>query len=242
MRHAEGLESDAGTPAPEYRMRPQVDGSAILVFGAGGHGKVVADLARSAGFRFLGFVDRNPEKVGIAIPGGGGSVLYCDANLDPAFAATGALSGDRVAVALGIGDNSARLAYADRYRQCEMPALVHPRATFSTESTIGAGSVVFANAVVNPGTTIGRACVINSGAIVEHDNLIGDGAHVSPGAVLNGGVHIGALSWIGAQAVVLPGVRIGARVIVGAGAVVLRDVPDDVTVVGNPARPIRRRS
>jgi len=219
-----------------------MDGSAILVFGAGGHGKVVADLARSAGFRFLGFVDRNAEKVGQTIVGGGGAVLYSDATLDPSFAETGVLQGQRVAIALGIGDNVARLAYADRFLRCDMPPLVHPRATFSTESSIESGSVVFANAVINPGTSIGRACVINSGAVVEHDNVIGDSAHVSPGAVLNGGVRVGALSWIGAQAVVLPGVTIGERVIVGAGSVVLRDVPDDATVVGNPARAIRRRS
>ncbi|HMC57128.1 MAG TPA: acetyltransferase [Gemmatimonadaceae bacterium] len=219
-----------------------MDGSAILVFGAGGHGKVVADLARAAGFRVLGFVDRNPDKVGQVIVGGGGTVLYSDSTLDSAFIERGTLDGARVAVALGIGDNAARMTYADRLLRCDMPPLVHPRAAFSPESSLGAGAVVFANAVVNPGTQIGRACVINSGAIVEHDNVIGDGAHISPGAVLNGGVRVGTLTWIGAQAVVLPGVTIGERAVVGAGAVVLRDVADGVTVVGNPARPIRRRS
>jgi UDP-perosamine 4-acetyltransferase len=212
---------------------------ALLVIGAGGHGKVVADIARAAGFSILGYIDRDARKLGTAVIAGGGSVLYDDDSVPPDFLDTGMLDGRPAGIALGIGDNQVRLAYADRFANCALPPLVHPRATASPEAQVSDGAAVMANAVINPGTRIGRAAVVNSGAIVEHDCLVGDGVHVSPGAVLNGAVTVNALAWIGAQAVVFPGVTIGGSSIVGAGAVVRRDVPPGVTVVGNPARVLR---
>lgn len=207
---------------------------AILIWGGGGHGKVVADLVRALGGEVAGFIDRDPAKVGQAVePGGARVVLAEDVFLEQRVHDA---SAPVRSVALAIGDNAARLAAFARVQGVDCPALAHPTAACSPSATFGAGTVVFAQAVVNAAAVVGRAVIVNSGAVIEHDCVLEDGAHVSPGAVLSGGVRVGTRSWIGAGATVIQGVAIGADAIIGAGAVVIRDVPDGVTVVGNPAR------
>ena len=78
--------------------------------------------------------------------------------------------------------------------------------------------------------------IVNTNAGVDHDCRIGSGAHVGPGSALAGNVEIGCESLLGAGTCVVPGVRIGSRAVVGAGSVVVRDLPDDVTAMGVPAR------
>ncbi len=218
----------------------------ILVWGAGGHGRVVADLARALGYSVSGYIDRDAARLGHPVDAFGATMTQLEERALVDFRER-VRAGDRTTlIALGIGDNAARLAAAaavpvDGVPSAVLVTLVHPSASVGSGVDIGAGSVVFPNATVNAGARLGRAVIINSGAIVEHDCTIGDGAHVSPGAVLTGGVAAGPRSWIGAGAVVLPGVVIGARATVGAGAVVLADVEDGVTVVGNPARALQRR-
>ncbi len=213
-----------------------------LAWGGGGHGKVVADLIRAVGFEMAGFVDADPAKLGGPAEPGGARVELEQDELLSALAGGQALPLGASVVVVAIGANAARLAAARRLGDCLAPALVHPSAAVSPTCELGRGTVVFANAVVNSASRIGCAVIVNSGAIVEHDCLIDDGVHVSPGAVLAGSVRVGARSWIGARAVVIQGVTIGQDVIVGAGAVVLHDLPDGVTVVGNPARILRRVS
>ena len=205
----------------------------FLIWGGGGHGKVVADLIRTAGGEVAGFIDRDAAKVGKVVEPGGATVLH----EEEAFVrlVTGRADAADHRFALGIGDNRLRLAVMERVGPERFSALVHPTATLSPSCSVEAGAVVFAKAVVNAASAIGAGAIVNSGAIVEHDCEIGPGAHVSPAAVLTGGVRVGRRAWIGAGAVVLPGLRIGADALVGAGAVVTRDVPDGVKVVGNPA-------
>ncbi len=210
----------------------------FLIWGGGGHGKVVADLVRASGDDVVGFVDRDAAKLGEVVDPGGARVVLAEDEFVASLGDGGAWRYDASAVALAVGDNAARLACLARLADVDAPALVHPTAARSPSAVVGRGAVVFANAVVNAAAAIGSAVIVNSGAVVEHDCDVGDGAHVSPGAVLSGGVRVGARTWIGAGATVIQGVRIGADVVVGAGAVVIRDVPDGATVVGNPARVI----
>lgn len=214
----------------------------MLVWGAGGHGRVVADTARAAGLEVVGFIDRDRDKCGEIVEPGGGRVIVTEETFLALIADRATLPVNANCIALGLGDNAARLRAADLAADWMSDPLVHPDCSISPHSSLGQGTVLFPKSVVNSAAAIGRAVIVNSGAIVEHDCVLGDASHVSPGAVLGGGVSVGRLAWICAGAVVLPGVRIGERAIVGAGAVVLHDVPEAATVVGNPARMIKKRS
>ena len=203
----------------------------VLVWGAGGHGRVVADVVRAAGHEVVGWVDR---AAGIADARLEPPVVVPESSL-PESVRGGALPLGATAIALGIGDNRAR-AEAMRRLDDRAPAFVHPSATVSPSASVGAGSVIMPGAVVNANATIGRGVVVNTAAVVEHDCVLGDGAHVSPNATLAGGARVGERGWVGAGAVILQNVRVGDDAVVGAGAVVTRDVRDRDTVVGVPAR------
>ncbi len=103
------------------------------------------------------------------------------------------------------------------------------------------GIQIMAHTYIGPGTKTGKQIIINANASINHDCKIGDGCEVGPGATLCGEVNMHSGSWVGAGATVLPRVTIGKNSIVGAGAVVTRDVPDNTTVIGNPAREMQRR-
>ena len=213
----------------------------VLIWGAGGHGKVVADLVRALGHGVAGYADLDQAKWGAVAEPGGATVVISEADLVQLLDQGGSLPCRATAVALALGDNETRLRSAKRAARALMPALVHPAATVSESAQLGAGTVVFAGAVVNAAATIGSAAIINTAAVVEHDCTVGDGAHVAPGAVLTGAVNVGRATLVGARAVVLPGVNIEADVLVGAGAVVAGDVAAGMVVAGVPARVLRQR-
>jgi sugar O-acyltransferase (sialic acid O-acetyltransferase NeuD family) len=98
------------------------------------------------------------------------------------------------------------------------------------------GILIAAGVIINPLTKIGSGSILNTGCIIEHECLIGDFVHVGPGAVLCGNVSVGDSSFVGAGSVVRQGINIGKNVMIGAGSVVIKDVPDNVTMVGNPGR------
>lgn len=204
----------------------------IIVYGAGGHAKVVIDaIEQGGGHADIQVVDDRPELHGQAFFG------Y------PVIGGRAALLGrpaPHPEVIAAIGDNAARLAVSAWLREQGYPlaAVVHPTVCLGRGSVVGAGSFLAAGVVVNPDSVLGEAVIVNTGATVDHDCLLADGVHVAPGCHLCGNVSVGRGSLIGVGAVVIPGVRIGADVVVGAGAVVRADVPDGARVAGVPARPI----
>ena len=205
--------------------------STLLIVGAGGHGKVVADTAlETAKWDEILFLDDAwPEKRNNGLWDIHGKVDQLDT--------WRALCTSAV---VAIGNNHLRMELQFKLAAAgfEIATIVHPAARVSRFAKIGAGSVVFANAVVNVDAEIGEAAIINTAATVDHDCRLGCGIHVAPGANLGGGVTVGDFSWIGIGAVVRHYITIGADVTVGAGAVVVKNVLDGVIAVGNPARPI----
>jgi sugar O-acyltransferase (sialic acid O-acetyltransferase NeuD family) len=118
--------------------------------------------------------------------------------------------------------------------------LAHPSAQIAPNARIGEGCQLMAGAIVNPEARLGRQCIINTKASVDHECVLGDGVELAPGATLCGIVHLGINAWVCAGATVLSRINIGADAVVGAGAVVIRNVPDATTVIGVPARPLRK--
>jgi sugar O-acyltransferase (sialic acid O-acetyltransferase NeuD family) len=212
----------------------------LLILGAGGHGKVVADAARTAGFEIVGFADADVRLMGHSAEPGGAKVVFSQADLEVQISRL-SMPPEADVLAIAIGNNAVRASFLERVTADWLPPIIHASAVVSPSARVGHGTVVFARAVIQPDAVIGPGCIINTGAIIEHDNHLGSGVHVSPGAVLSGNVTVGDRSWIGAGAVVIQGITIGADVIVGAGTVVIRDLPAGSKAVGNPARQIGNR-
>jgi sugar O-acyltransferase (sialic acid O-acetyltransferase NeuD family) len=205
----------------------------LLIAGAGGHGRVVADAAEGdARWTEIAFLDdRYPE----LSRSGAWEVVGTVHDLARFFGAFDACLA-------AVGDARLRLNLIERAHAAgyTVPVIRHPKAAISRHSRLQPGSVIAAAGVVNIGSQIGIGCIVNSGATVDHDCRLGDGVHICPGAHLAGSVEIGARTWFGIGAVARQGLQIGADVTVGAGAVCLDNVRDGAFVAGVPAREIPR--
>jgi UDP-N-acetylbacillosamine N-acetyltransferase len=206
-------------------------GTPLVVWGASGHARVVADIVRlSKEYDIVGFLDDvNAERCGTEFCGArvlGGRERFDDLRRQGVQH-----------VIFGVGDNRARLTLGTLVRAggfC-LATAVHPRATIAADVSVGRGTVVAAGAVINPGARIGENVIINTCACVDHECLVDDGAHVGPGVRLGGKVVVERGAWIGIGATVRDEVVIGAHSTVGAGAVVVANVPARVVAYGVPA-------
>lgn len=196
----------------------------IIIIGAGGHGKVAADIARLNGYKEIKFLDANPllkTCLGYPVVGDINDAAKYK-NFDFFVAIGSSLTRERIQKKLLDGG-------------FKMSTLVHPNAVVAADVTIGAGSVVMAGAVINPGSRIEEGCIINTGATVDHDNLIKAYAHISVGSHLAGSVTVGRGTWIGAGAVVSNNISICDNCMIGAGAVAVKDINEKGTYIGVPA-------
>ncbi len=207
----------------------------LILYGASGHGKVVADIVSAMpGLELVGFVDdaaaKDQKSLGRFHILGGEEVL-------PELRQKG-VEGAIVT----IGQNHARLHKAGLLENAgfRLVTAIHPSAVVADDVQIGGGTVIMAGVVVNAAARIGRHVIVNTGATVDHDCVLEDGSHLSPGVHLAGNVYIGKGSQVGIGASVIQNIRIGDNSLVGAGAVVIRDVVSGQTVVGNPARELRK--
>lgn len=204
----------------------------VVIIGAGGHGKVVADILKLTLKQeaILGFIDDNETARGRTVAGlpvlGGSSGLRELSRANPALLAV-----------IAIGDNAGRQKKSEEISELGIgfTKAIHPGAVVAASVTIGEGSVVMAGAVINTETVIGRHVIVNTSSSVDHDCVVKDFAHISPGSHLGGGVLVGEGAQVGIGAVALPGCHLGDGALVGAGAVVVDDIPPGVVAKGIPA-------
>lgn len=199
----------------------------LIIIGASGHGKVVADIALAMQqWQSIAFLDDDTAKQqGLRWP------FYGKVSEAPHF-----LKNSDFIVAIGNNAIREKLQMDLTAQGATIATLVHPLAVIGSDATIGSGSVVMAGVVINCGTTIGKGCIVNTGATLDHDNQLGDFVHVSPGAHLAGTVTVGEKSWLGIGSVVINNVAICSHCLIGAGAVVVKDITEPGTYVGVPAR------
>lgn len=196
----------------------------LLIVGAGGHARVVASVARRAGWTVAGFLDdRRPVGEEFA----GARVL---GPLDTSESWMGPDGAD--GLFLAVGDCSARRALMQRFAGASIPVLIDPSAVVAPDVSVGDGTVVMAGAVVGPGCRLEANCIVNTGAVLEAECRLAAHSHVCPGTVLGAGAEVGEASMVGTGALLLAGVRVGAGCLVGAGALVRRRLADGSRFVG----------
>ncbi len=194
----------------------------MILYGASGHAKVILDCLKSQGKAVTCFIDDNPDKL--------------------EFLGLKVKRSDNIPVddeiILSIGDNRIRKKIANLI-SIKFGVAIHSSAIVASNVEIGEGSVVFHGAILQPEVQVSKHCIINTGVKIDHECKIKDFVHIAPGSILCGDVTIGEGSFVGAGAVIKQCISIGKNVIRGAGAVVLDHVPDNCTVVGNPAKIIK---
>lgn len=190
----------------------------VIVIGASGHGRVIADVISKSGDKVIGFLDDDTSKHNVI-----GKVNDCLKYADKYFI-------------IAIGNNRIRREIAEKYVNLNYYTAIHPTAVIADGVIIGAGSAVMANAVINTSTKIGRHCIVNTASVIEHDNVIGDYTHISPNATLCGAVNVGKCTHIGAGVVVRNNINITENVTVGIGAAVIRNIETSGIYVGIPAK------
>ena len=191
----------------------------LIIIGAGGHGKVIADIAVKNGYKDIVFLDDDEsieECAGFPIIG-----KIQDAEV---------LEGDKI---VAVGNSVIR----ERIQKgIDTITLIHPDAVIGRRVSVGKGTVVMAGAIINSDSVIGDGCIINTAASVDHDCVVEDFSHVAVGAHLCGTVHIGKSTWIGAGATVSNNISICSNCIVGTGAAVIKSIDAPGTYVGVPAK------
>lgn len=199
----------------------------IAIYGASGHGKVVAETAELNGFEIVCFVDDDESKshfCGLPV------VRFDD------------LSDKNLDFALGIGANKTREKIFQKLtaENAKMPALIHPKSIVSSKCEIGSGTVVMAGVVVNAYAKIGQGVILNSSCVIEHDCEIFDFVHISPKVAIAGAVTVKERTHLGIGSSVIQCISIGRDCIIGAGASVISDIGESSLAVGVPARVIKR--
>lgn len=198
----------------------------IILYGAGGHGKVLADaLEGSAAYQMIGFIDdvRTGEHVGYPILGGR-EILE-------------ELRSKGVHCIVSIGDCADRAKIQGMMERKGFPiaTVLHSTATIARSAQLGSGCSILAHAVIGPDVVMGKGCIVNTGASVDHDCIMDAYVHVAPGAHIAGGVRIGQQTFVGIGSSVRELCHIGSFAVIGAGAAVVSDFGDHVVALGVPA-------
>ncbi len=194
----------------------------LYLYGASGHGKVIAEIAEDLGFTDITFIDVDSSKK-----------RMLDYKVIEPFV------GQNLNAVVSIGNNIIRKKITLENTTFSYQILKHPKTSISKRSQIGEGTVVMAGVSINSEVIIGKHCIINTNASIDHDCVIQDFVHVSPNVALAGNVTVGEGTHIGIGSSVMQGIKIGKWCTIGAGSVIIKDVPDGATIVGNPGKIIK---
>lgn len=199
----------------------------VIILGAGGHAKVIAESILKSGDEVLGFLDDNEDVqgkeiyLGIKVIGKTSDIINYQ---------------DKYAV-IGIGSNKVRKMFAERYPNIKWYTAIHPSAIIATDVVIGEGTVIMPGVIINPGTIVGKHCIVNTAVSLDHDNRINDYVHISPGSHLAGTVTVGESTWICAGVTVINNITIDNNNVIGAGATVIRNIDGENNIyIGVPAK------
>ena len=192
----------------------------LVIIGASGHGRVIADIAVLIGYKNISFLDDD-------------DTLHECAGWPVIGKSTEAPDGD---IFIAVGNTEARKKLMELYAERIQPVLVHPNAVIAEDVKIGAGSVVMAGVVINSGVRIGRGVIVNTSSSIDHDCVINDYVHIAVGSHLCGMVIVDENTWIGAGVIVSNNVKICRNCIIGAGAVVIKNIDEVGTYIGVPAK------
>ncbi len=198
----------------------------VVIIGAGGHGRVVADIAKACGDTVIGFLDDSNtanNKVNI-IGTSADAIEFCDSETE---------------LFVAIGNCKVREKIMNGLPNAKWYTAIHPSAVISPSAVIGEGTCVMPNAVVNNSAVVGKGVIVNTCASVDHDDIIGDFVHIACGARLAGTVTVGNCTWIGIGSTISNNVSVCSNLMIGAGTVVVKDITEEGTYVGVPARKIK---
>lgn len=191
----------------------------IYIYGASGHGLVVADIAKACGYDDIVFIDDGTNEY----------LTFKDVEKE-----------NCIPLAFGIGNNIIRAKLFERVKNSgfDIVSLIHPSSIISPSVTIGKGTVIMPNVVVNAKAIINDGVILNTSCVIEHECIIDDFVHVSPNVALAGDVKVGELTHIGIGSCVIQGVTIGKNTIVGAGSTVVKNIGNFKKAYGNPCKEI----
>jgi len=200
----------------------------IIIIGAGGHGKVAADIALELGYQDIAFLDDDTNKqecLGFPVKGIISDLEKYEQN--DFFVA--------------IGNNRLRKKISERLFELDynLVSLIHPKAIIADKVRIGKGTIIMPGAIINVDSIIGKGCIINTASTIDHDNVLGKYVHVSAGCHLAGEVIVKDHTFIGIGSIVSNSLTIEHDVTIGAGSTVLDNIPANCTAVGTPCKPIK---
>lgn len=194
----------------------------MYLYGASGHGKVIAEIAEENNFVIEAFIDQDQSKTRL---------------LD--YPIIHEIPNTNIDVIVSIGSNIVRKRVVNSNHQLNYKKLFHPKSIISKRVNINVGTVIMAGVTINSEVVIGKHCIINTNASIDHDCVFSDFVHISPNVSIAGNVEIAEGTHIGIGACIIQGIKIGKWCTIGAGTVVIENIPDYSTVVGNPGKIIK---
>lgn len=192
----------------------------MLLFGAGGHAKVIISVLNDSGIIVAGVFDDDLTK--------SSNFKHCfKGTYKPDYLPNEPLI-------ISIGNNQIRSQVAAEVKHT-FGEIIHTSAIVDKSCTIEEGTVIMHRCVIQPDTKIGKHVIINTMSSIDHDCVISNFVHIAPGVVLCGNVHIGEKTLVGVGSIIVPNIRIGKNCLITAGSVITQDIPDNSITKGNPA-------